>query len=199
MLKKAFEIKDKELINDVLDNAIYGTLALCSDNKPYSLPVNFSRIEDELYFHGSKKGRKIDIIKQNQNISLSVVESYSLIDSHFNSNNDLACQASQFFKSIIIDGTIEIIKDYDEKALALESLMKKLQQETTYKPLSDEVYKNAINATCIFKITPLQTKAKFKFGQNISQEKFDLIIKNLEQRGKQIDLKTVKLMKELRG
>jgi nitroimidazol reductase NimA-like FMN-containing flavoprotein (pyridoxamine 5'-phosphate oxidase superfamily) len=33
-----FEIKDKEVIYDVLDKAEYGTLALSVDDTPYSVP-----------------------------------------------------------------------------------------------------------------------------------------------------------------
>jgi hypothetical protein len=199
MLKKAFEIKDKKIINDMLFNALYGTLAICKDNKPYSLPINFAQDNDVLYFHGSLKGRKIDILNNNKFASLSVVENYSLIDSHFNSNSALACPASQFFKSIIIDGEIAFVKDYEEKVKALSIIMKKLQKETTYKPLSEDVYQKAINATSIYKLIPNQIKAKFKFGQNITQERFDMIIKNLEQRAEKKDLETIKLMKELRA
>jgi nitroimidazol reductase NimA-like FMN-containing flavoprotein (pyridoxamine 5'-phosphate oxidase superfamily) len=57
-LKQIFEITDKNIINQVLDNTEYGTLALCYNNRPYSLPINFVRVENILYFHGSLKGKK---------------------------------------------------------------------------------------------------------------------------------------------
>ena len=44
----------------------------------------------------------IDILKNNQFASFSVVESYSMIQSYFSSNDKLACPATQFFKSIIM-------------------------------------------------------------------------------------------------
>ena len=80
-MKSIFEIKDKKIINEVLDKAEYGILALCSENRPYSLPINFVEIDNEIYFHGSKRGTKIDILKSNQFASFSVVEPYSMIDS----------------------------------------------------------------------------------------------------------------------
>lgn len=57
-MKPQFEIKDKNVINDILASVEYGTLALCEDNIPYSVPVNFVNIEDIIYFHGSKMGEK---------------------------------------------------------------------------------------------------------------------------------------------
>jgi len=197
-MKQVFEIKNKTIINEVLNNAEYGTLAICNNNKPYSLPINFVELNNEIYFHGSKKGRKIDILKNNQFASFSVVESYSMIQSYFSSNDELACPATQFFKSIIIDGEIKFVENYDEKVKVLSELMKKLQKEGKYKPLSEEVYQKTINATKIYKLIPNEIKAKFKFGQHLNQERFDMIIKHLEERGNEKDILTIKLMKKLK-
>jgi len=64
---------------------------------PYSVPVNFVRIDDEIYFHGAKKNRKMEMIAQNPKVSFSVVENYLLILSYFSSTDALACPATQFF------------------------------------------------------------------------------------------------------
>ena len=197
-MKQIFEITNKETINEMLNNTEYGTLAICDNNKPYSLPINFVELNNEIYFHGSKKGRKIGILKNNQFASFSIIESYSMIQSYFSSNNELACPATQFFKSIIIDGKIKFVENYDEKVKALSELMKKLQKEGKYKPLSEESYQKAINATTIYKLIPNEIKAKFKFGQHLNQERFDMIIKHLEERGNKKDILTIKLMKELK-
>ncbi len=75
-MKKQFTISDKEVIKTILAEAQYGTLALCNENKPYSLPINFVEINGEIYFHGAKKGKKLDFIKRNCYASFSVVEAY---------------------------------------------------------------------------------------------------------------------------
>jgi len=195
-VKKIFEIKDEEVIKEMLDSAEYGTLAICVEDKPYSLPINFVEIDGNIYFHGAKRGRKIDILRKNQFVSFSVVEPLSMIDSNFSSKDGLACPATQFFKSIIIDGVIEFIEKYDEKVNMLSTMMKKLQKEGGYRPLSEEVYKKAINATLIYKLVPNQIKAKFKFGQNLTKERFEMIVEHLELRGTEKDKITIELMKE---
>ncbi len=197
-MKQVFEITNQNIINEVLNNAEYGTLAICDNDKPYSLPLNFVKINEDIYFHSSKKGRKIDILQNNQFASFSVAESYSLIQSYFSSNDELACPATQFFQSIIIDGNIEFVEDYDEKVLALQKLMEKLQPEGKYKPLNDEVYQKMINVTTIYKLVPNETRAKFKFGQHLNQERFEMIISYLEKRNNPKDMLTIKLMKELK-
>ncbi len=75
--------------------------------------------------------------------------------------------------------------------------MKKLQKEGKYKPLNENIYQKAINATTICKLIPNEIKAKFKFGQHLNQERFDMIIKHLEKRGNKKDISTIKLMKKL--
>ena len=195
-MKSQFEIKDKELIDDILNNISYGTLALCSNNIPYSVPINFVQINNNIYYHGAKKGKKMDIIHNNSVASFSVVESYSIIQSYFSSNDNLACPATHFFKSVCIDGEIQLVNNYDEKVLALQGLMQKLQPEGKYKPLNEEVYTKMINATQVYKLVPKNIKGKIKLGQHLSQERFDMIIKYLKQRNSKIDNLTIKYMKE---
>jgi len=195
-LKKIFEITDKKVIKEVLDNAEYGTLALCKDNKPYNVPINFVEFDGNIYFHGAKQGKKIQMINENQYASFCVVESYSMIQSYFSSNDNLACPATQFFKSVIMDGKIEFVKDYDEKVKMLSAMMEKLQPEGKYKPLSEDVYEKAINATEIYKLVVETSCAKFKFGQHLNEERFGMIIKSLEERNDEKDRLTIELMKK---
>jgi len=195
-MKQIFEIKEKKTIEALLNRAEYGTLALCKEGKPYSIPVNFVLFDDAIYFHGSHKGRKMETLADNTQVSLSIVENYSLIQSYFSSNDGSACPATQFFKSVVIDGQATIIEEQHEKAKVLEALMQKLQPEGNYTPLTDERYTKALKATAVVKIEIEELKCKFKFGQHLNQERFDMIIKHLEERGETIDLETVKMMEE---
>jgi len=197
-MKKAFEITDEKIISEILDNAQYGTLALCVENKPYSVPINFVEFEGDIIFHGAKKGKKMDILKQNAQSSFSVVEDYSLLPSYFSSDKGDACPATHMFKSVIIDGVIEFIEDYDEKVKAMGALMQKLQKEGKYIPLNHEMYKKALNATVVYKLVPINKKAKFKLGQNFNEERYIRVIRHLEQRGSKKDLETIKLLQECR-
>jgi nitroimidazol reductase NimA-like FMN-containing flavoprotein (pyridoxamine 5'-phosphate oxidase superfamily) len=197
-MQKIVEITDKNLIKEVLDNVEYGTLALCVDNKPYSLPINFVEYNNEMFFHGAKKGKKIDYINKNANSSFSVVEAYSLLPSYFSTDTGNATPATHLFKSIIIDGKIEFVEDYNEKAQALEALMKKYQKEGNYTPLHDSMYEKIITATCIYKLIPEQTKAKFKLGQAFTKERYERVTSHLKQRGTPKDLETLKLIEEFK-
>lgn len=194
-MKAIFEITDEELINEILENVEYGTLALCVDNKPYSVPINFVAFQGQVYFHGAKKGKKIDMMMQNAYASFSVVEDLSLLPSYFSNDKGDACPATQLFKSLIIDGQIKFVDNYDEKVQALQALMEKLQKEGQYIPLNDAMYEKAINATCIYKLVPDEMRAKFKLGQHFTSERYERVCAHLEQRATPKDLKTLKLIK----
>ena len=195
-MNQIFEIKDSVIINSVLDRVEYGTLALSIDNVPYAVPVNFVRIEDTIYFHGALSNKKMKILNQNPRVSFSVVEEYALIASFFSSTEGLACPATQFFKSVSIEGNVEIVEARDEKAMMFEALMQKLQPEGRYKPFSDEAYDKAIKSTAVMKIIPTEIRAKFKLGQHLDDQRFTMIVKHLEERGTEVDRETVTLMRE---
>lgn len=197
-MKQIFEIKEKEIIYNILDKAEYGTLALSIEDKPYAVPVNFVRIMDDIYFHGALSNKKMKMLAHNPKVSFSVVENYSLIASYFSSTDGLACPATQFFKSVSIDGVTEIIKDRDVKANVFETLMQKHQPEGKYKSFSDNVYDIAIKTTAVIKITPESLCAKFKFGQHLNEERFNMILSHLEERNNPLDVDTIQMMKSQR-
>jgi len=198
-MKQLFEIKDKATIDGMLASVSYGTLAICANDKPYSVPINFVPMGEDIYFHGAKSGRKMQILKANPHASFSVVESHSVIPSYFSSHDQLACPATHFYKSIMIEGEIVIVEEYEEKVQALSALMQKLQPEGKYKPLSKEVYKKFINATVVYKLIPKERRAKYKFGQHLSEERFEMILAHLEQRSGDMDDETAIMMKRLRS
>jgi len=192
-------MNNMEKIYDILDNTLYATLALVKGIVPYSVPVNFVRIDKFLYFHGSKNGKKMNFIDINKNVSLSIVKPYSIIPSYFSSNSGLACPATHFFSSVIIDGTATIITNPQTKTNVLNALMSKLQKEGGYQNLNNNIYKNRINNTAIVKITPYNFTIKEKFGQKLPQERFSMIIKKLTKRGSKLDLQTIDKMLKLKA
>jgi len=193
-----FEIKDKEIIYGVLDQVEYGTLALSVDDVPYAVPVNFVRVDDDIYFHGALSNRKMKMLSKNHKVSFSVVENYALIDSDFSTTEGLACPATQFFKSVSMDGVATTVKSREEKAKVFTALMQKLQPKGGYKPFSDSEYDSAIKATAVVKMEVSHMSCKFKFGQHLSEERFEMILSHLKQRGTQIDMRTIEMMRRIK-
>jgi len=193
-MKKIFQTDNPKIIEALLSDVEYATLALCANDKPYAFAVNFVKVEDAIYFHGAQKGKKVELLQQNPYASMSVVKPYSIIPSYFSTTDALACPATQFFASLVIDGAIVFVQDYEEKVQALEALMQKLQSEGKYTPLDDKVYEKIVHATCVYKLISLNISAKLKFGQNLSKERFEMIVEHLQKRATPQDRKTLEMM-----
>lgn len=194
-MKKSFNIENKEIIKNLINESEYGTLALCIDNKPYSVPINYVEFNDEIYFHGSKKGKKIQMIKENKLASFSIVESYSLLPSYFSTDDGRASPATHLYKSVIINGIIEFVEDFEEKTKGFEALMQKYQKEGQYIPLNNEIYQKIIQSTAMYKLIPKEKSAKFKFGQNYNKKRYERVTEHLKKRATKKDLETLELMK----
>ena len=194
-MKKAFEITDKNLITTTLNSADYGVLALCG-KKPYAVPVNFIYLEGDIYFHGSPKGKKMAMIRENSSVSFNVISDATIIPSYFSSTENRACPASAFFKSITIDGDAQIVDERDEVVKVFDAMMQKLQPEGRYQPLASKEYDKQFKALSVVKIAVNEISAKFKFGQNLSEERFNMVIQHLEKRGDPTDILTAKLMRQ---
>jgi len=194
-MKKAFEITDQELITEILQTAEYGVLAL-SGKQPYAVPVNFVYLEGDLYFHGSLKGKKMTLLRENNRVSFNVTTDATIIPSYFSSSENLACPASSFFKSIIIDGHADIVENRGEVAKVFLAMMKKLQPEGKYTSFESNEYDPHFKALSVVKIKTQEISAKFKMGQNLNQERFQMIIEHLQRRGRKIDRLTANSMKK---
>ncbi len=180
-MKNPLIVQDKRLIEEILDKTQYGVLAL-NGERPYALPVNFVYFESAIYFHGSHKGKKMTILKKKPLVSFSVIADHTILPSYIMSDSDLACPATAFFKSIIIDGKVESIINMKEKRVVFSAMMKKLQKEGKYLDFDSNEYDRALKKVALLKINIESISAKFKFGQNYSESKRALIISNLEKR-----------------
>lgn len=181
----------------IVNNAIVGHLGLISrSGYPRIVPLNFVAIDDIVYFHGAKEGEKYDLLIESPNVAFSIDIPYSFIPSHFQSKKS-ACPATHFFKSIHIRGKGLEVSDIPEKANALNHLMEKYQPEGKYVQMSasENMYIKPLEEVGVFKIQPDEITMKIKFGQNLSENKFNEVITALENRGEDLDKATIVEMK----
>lgn len=198
MRRAEFEVNDKQLIEEVLATCEHGTLCLVDEGEPYAVPLNFVWHDESICFHGSKEGRKMEVIAQNPKASFSVVKPLSLLPSYF-SNTRAACPASQLYISVHFVGTIELVDELSEKANVLNALMQKLQPEGGYETIdaTTPMYKKAVENIAIGKLVPSSISCKLKAGQNLNEEKRALLIEKLTERGEPLDLLSVKLISQM--
>lgn len=110
------ELLTEEESVKILQTGISGVLALIGDKGyPYGVPLNYVYHEGKVYFHGAKKGHKVDAIRQNEKASFTVIAKAQIVP------EELTC----YFKSVILFGKMCILEDEKEKRQALEILAEK--------------------------------------------------------------------------
>ena len=140
MRRKDKEITDESLIENIIQESFVCRLGLVDGNKPYIIPLCFGYRDRILYFHSASKGKKIDIIKNNQNVCFE-----------FDSNPEIAgaktaCDWGMNYQSVVGFGKAVIIQDPDEKTRALNIIVSQYSHQQCQFP------KKALNKTTIIKV-----------------------------------------------
>ena len=92
-------------VEEILKKHNTCTLALSGDDGyPYSLPISYAYIDDKIYFHCAKTGHKIDAVKSNEKVSLSIIDSDEVIETKYTNK----------YKSVIVFGKARIIENKNE-------------------------------------------------------------------------------------
>lgn len=89
------------------------------NNKPYVLPMNFGFRDDFIYLHGSRVGRKNDVLSNNPHVCLSFSTDHEIRYV----NEEVACSWAMRYRSVLIFGRIEFIEENEEKVNALNIIM----------------------------------------------------------------------------
>lgn len=141
MRRKDKEITDVEVIESIMKEAMFCRIAVCEDNKPYIIPMNYGFKDNYLYLHTGKEGKKIDILKKNNNVSFEVDLKCEVVV------GAEPCNWTMKFYSVIGFGKSSFVDDIDEKKDILNIIMEK------YSGKSDFQFPDAaINELAIIKV-----------------------------------------------
>lgn len=102
------KIKDRKILEGILSEAQYLRLALCSDDRPYIVPMSFGYKDDSVYLHSSRKGTKIDLLQKNENVCFEVDDFYETLPS------DEPCSYYMKYRSIVGYGKATIMEKEEE-------------------------------------------------------------------------------------
>ena len=119
MRRRDKEICTREEIDAVIRAAEVCHLALARGNEPYLVPVSFGYDGKALYIHTAAKGRKIDFIEANNRVCFELEADVALVR-----NEGEACEWTFSFQSVIGYGVIAELTRLDEKAHALNQIMR---------------------------------------------------------------------------
>lgn len=145
MRKNEREITDIAEIQRILDDAKVCRLALIDGEFPYIIPLCFGYTLEGgnlvLYFHSAIQGKKIDVIKENNNAAFEIDKMGEII------HGDIACSFTAPYECITGKGTVDIINGI-EKLTGLNCIMNKYAGEGEHK-----YSEQSLNNVALLKLT----------------------------------------------
>jgi nitroimidazol reductase NimA-like FMN-containing flavoprotein (pyridoxamine 5'-phosphate oxidase superfamily) len=117
MRRKDKEIRDRNIIEQLLSGSDICRIAMIDGNRPYLVPLNYGYAGNTLYFHSASSGKKIDILKQNNRVCFEIENHNEII------RDEIPCEWTAKYRSLIGYGTIEFITGFEEKKKGLDVIM----------------------------------------------------------------------------
>ncbi|MBD2870166.1 pyridoxamine 5'-phosphate oxidase family protein [Paenibacillus arenilitoris] len=152
------ECTDTDKIELFLSGAQTGFLGLSDGRLPYVVPLNFVKVGDSFYFHGAGEGRKLDMIRSNNEGCFTISEAYGTITDPVPAHTDTA------YMSVMAFGRIEEVADLDEATGAMQAMLDKYVPGYYGEPLAkahlDKYRSSMDSATAVFKLVARQITAK---------------------------------------
>jgi nitroimidazol reductase NimA-like FMN-containing flavoprotein (pyridoxamine 5'-phosphate oxidase superfamily) len=152
MRREDRRIKDINEIIEVMKKCDVCSVAFYDKEFPYIIPLNFGVImkEDtiELYFHGAKAGKKLELLRENNHIAFEMNCSRNLI------TGEKACDYTMEYESVCGNGILELLGE-DEVCHGFDVIMSQYSSET--KHTYDE---NVLKAVAILRLTVSEISGK---------------------------------------
>ena len=107
-------------IEAIIKKCIFCNIAMVDpEGKPYVIPMNFGFDGEYVYFHGSPTGKKVDVLKNKQDVCISFSTDHELRYV----NEEVACSWSMRYRSVIAYGKAEFVEEPEEKIKCLNVVM----------------------------------------------------------------------------
>ena len=149
MLRKKQQLTQEECIR-ILKEELRGVLSVLGDDGyPYGVPINHYYCEQDgkLYFHGGKKGHKIDAIRRYDKASFCVY------DDGFRRDGEWPLH----IKSVIVFGRIEFVEDRETVYQISRELSHKFTDDESY---IDREIRQSGPGTLLFALVPEHISGK---------------------------------------
>ena len=130
------EITDIAIIEGIIRKGQVCHLALSENGRPYIVPLCFGYKDNNLYFHSACEGKKLDILRKNNNVCFEIDIDHELVKSKE------ACGYNMKYQSVIGFGKATFIEDIDSKRNAFDIIMQNYSDGSFEYPV--EAIKNTV-------------------------------------------------------
>lgn len=145
MRRKDREVTDREKIKDIVGRCSCCRLGFQDEGGVYIVPLSFGFTEKEgaytFYFHGANKGRKLELMERNPVVGFELDTNYKI------NEDELACEYSARFQSVIGTGRAALVTDEKERRVGLGLIMEHVTGRGDW-----EFDENMLRKTAVFKV-----------------------------------------------
>ena len=146
-------IQNREEINEIICTCKTCYLAMSDNDFPYVLPMNFALDGNSVILHSAQSGRMWETLKKNQNVCINWIIGEDLAWQDVK----VGCSYRVKSKSVLVEGKVEFVDDFDEKTRCLQLLM------SQYSDREFKFSKPAVENVGIIKVAIEKISAK-EFG-----------------------------------
>ena len=117
MRRKDREITSRPVIDEIIRSANLMRIAMVDEEMPFLVPVFYAFDGNSLYFHSAQAGRKIDILKRNNDVCFEISVDHDIIES------EEACDFEAKHRTVIGLGKAFFVEDEPQKIKALNMIV----------------------------------------------------------------------------
>jgi nitroimidazol reductase NimA-like FMN-containing flavoprotein (pyridoxamine 5'-phosphate oxidase superfamily) len=114
------EVKEQERIEQFLQTARVGYLGLQDEEGTYVVPLNFSWVNGNVYFHGANAGRKFDALD-----SQRITVCFTVADDLGTVAHPVPAETGTAYFSAMVFGKVRLVTDLQEATAALQAMLDK--------------------------------------------------------------------------
>lgn len=150
MRRKDREVTDLNQIFDIVSRCSVAHVGMTDHGKPYVVALNFGyeRKGDSLilYFHSAYEGRKMEIMKENPSVYVQM----NCVDELISGSHENPCAFSWRYDSVMGAGVVEFLKTPEEKAHALNYMIRHLgKTEDCFQFPTEKLKRTCVYRVCI--------------------------------------------------
>lgn len=133
-------VTEKAALEQILWQGQICQLAIPDQPVPYLVPMNYGYRDGVLYFHCADHGRKMDLLRQQPQVSFCIIADPGVVAA------EEACNWGARFRSVIGHGRVEFVENEADKVTALWLLMAQYSDEEFTFP------SERVTATTVFRL-----------------------------------------------
>ncbi len=112
--------QERELIYDILDEALIAHVGFITDNQPFVIPMAYGREGDRLYLHGSSVSRLLKTLEKGVDVCFTV----TLLDGLVIARS--LFHHSMNYRSVVLFGKAKLVESETEKMTALRAFTEQM-------------------------------------------------------------------------